>query len=135
MAVTKIKPVKSTLSKALDYIQNPDKTDGKIVSEFIADDLKHNENKVYQINFNNLDDYNKFKLLGYDISYSNEQKLYVKINVNDKDINRLMLSLKDLSVKSFTEEVFSLQDFFMNFYNENRHYGGVNTNETRFRRK
>ena len=25
MAVTKIKPVKSTLSKALDYIQNPDK--------------------------------------------------------------------------------------------------------------
>ena len=29
MAVTKIKPIKSTLSKALDYIQNPDKTDGK----------------------------------------------------------------------------------------------------------
>ena len=31
MAVTKIKPVKSTLSKALDYIENPDKTDGKIL--------------------------------------------------------------------------------------------------------
>ena len=35
MAVTKIKPVKSTLSKALDYIENPDKTDGKmLVSSF-----------------------------------------------------------------------------------------------------
>ena len=35
MAVTKIKPVKSTLSKALDYIQNPEKTDGKmLVSSF-----------------------------------------------------------------------------------------------------
>jgi hypothetical protein len=35
MAVTKIKPVKSTLSKALDYIQNPDKTEGKaLVSSF-----------------------------------------------------------------------------------------------------
>ncbi len=35
MAVTKIKPIKSTLKKALDYIQNPDKTDGKIlVSSF-----------------------------------------------------------------------------------------------------
>ena len=35
MAVTKIKPIKSTLSKALDYIQNPDKTDEKIlVSSF-----------------------------------------------------------------------------------------------------
>ena len=35
MAVTKIKPIKSTLKKALDYIQNPDKTDGKmLVSSF-----------------------------------------------------------------------------------------------------
>ena len=35
MAVTKIKPIKSTLSKALDYIQNPNKTDEKIlVSSF-----------------------------------------------------------------------------------------------------
>ena len=35
MAVTKIKPIKSTVKKALDYIQNPDKTDGKLlVSSF-----------------------------------------------------------------------------------------------------
>ena len=35
MAVTKIKPVKSTLSKALDYIENPDKTDEKmLISSF-----------------------------------------------------------------------------------------------------
>ena len=35
MAVTKIKPIKSTLKKALDYIQNPEKTDGKmLVSSF-----------------------------------------------------------------------------------------------------
>ena len=35
MAATKIKPVKSTLSKALDYIENPDKTDGKmLISSF-----------------------------------------------------------------------------------------------------
>lgn len=35
MAVTKIKPIKSTLKKALDYIMNPDKTAGKLlVSSF-----------------------------------------------------------------------------------------------------
>ncbi|MCM1373762.1 MAG: relaxase/mobilization nuclease domain-containing protein [Muribaculum sp.] len=35
MAVTKIKPIKSTLSQALDYIENPDKTDGKmLISSF-----------------------------------------------------------------------------------------------------
>ena len=30
MAVTKIHPIKSTLNKALDYIENPDKTDEKL---------------------------------------------------------------------------------------------------------
>ena len=35
MAVTKIHPIKSTLKKALDYIENPDKTDEKmLVSSF-----------------------------------------------------------------------------------------------------
>ena len=35
MAVTKIKTIKSTPSKALDYIENPDKSDGKmLVSSF-----------------------------------------------------------------------------------------------------
>ena len=31
MAVTKIKPIKSTLKKAIEYIQNPDKTDDKML--------------------------------------------------------------------------------------------------------
>jgi hypothetical protein len=35
MAVTKIKPVKSGLKQRLDYIQNPDKTNGEmLVSSF-----------------------------------------------------------------------------------------------------
>ena len=35
MAITKIKPVKGALKRALDYIQNPDKTDEKmLVSSF-----------------------------------------------------------------------------------------------------
>ena len=31
MAVTKTKPIKSTLKKALEYLQNPDKTDDKVL--------------------------------------------------------------------------------------------------------
>ena len=31
MAVTKIHPIKSTLKKALDYIENPDKTEDKML--------------------------------------------------------------------------------------------------------
>lgn len=110
--------------------------DGRIVSEFIADDLKHNSQKVYQITFNNIEAFNKFLVLGYDISLKNEDKLFIKINICDRDINKLMFDLNNLDVKSFTEEGFSLQDFFMQFYNENRHFGGVQVNEkTHFKRR
>ncbi len=109
--------------------------DGRIVSEFVADDLKHNVNKVYQIVFNNVLDYNEFLTLGYDIKYKSDNKLTVKANVNDSNINNLLVVLEHMNVKSFTEEVFSLQDFFMKFYNENRHYGGVEVNEKKFRKK
>jgi len=35
MAVTKIKPVKSALKRSIEYIQNPEKTEGKmLVSSF-----------------------------------------------------------------------------------------------------
>ena len=40
MAVTKIKPIKSTLSKALDYIQNPDKTEGKTLVSLLGAAMK-----------------------------------------------------------------------------------------------
>lgn len=36
MAVTKIKPVKSTLSKTLDYIPNPEKTEEKMLVSFFG---------------------------------------------------------------------------------------------------
>ena len=36
MAVTKIHPIKSTLKKALDYIENPVKTDEKILGSSFA---------------------------------------------------------------------------------------------------
>ena len=36
MAVTKIHPIKSTLKKALDYIENPNKTDDKILVSAFA---------------------------------------------------------------------------------------------------
>ena len=44
MAVTKTHPIKSTLKAAIDYICNPDKTDGKLlVSSFgcAAEDRRH----------------------------------------------------------------------------------------------
>ena len=40
MAVTKIHPIKSTLKKALDYIENPDKTEDKMLVSSLAVPMK-----------------------------------------------------------------------------------------------
>ena len=44
MAITKIHPIKSTLKKALDYIENPEKTEDKmLVSSFCRTEVIHGE--------------------------------------------------------------------------------------------
>lgn len=40
MAITKIHAIKSTLGKALAYIENPDKTDGQMLVSAIIASLK-----------------------------------------------------------------------------------------------
>lgn len=40
MAITKIHAIKSTLGKALAYIENPDKTDGQMLCQAIIASLK-----------------------------------------------------------------------------------------------
>ena len=40
MAVTKIHPIKSTLKKALDYIENPAKTDEKMLVSSLPAPMK-----------------------------------------------------------------------------------------------
>ena len=48
MAVTKIHPIKSTLKKALDYIENPVKTDEKILVSSFACSYETADAKLYK---------------------------------------------------------------------------------------
>src|SRR5574344_2747122 len=70
--------------------------DGKIISEFIANDLKHATTKYYELTFLNKTNYckfikdvnenNFFKLLNKD-----ENKNYVFVSCEDKNINKFIL--------------------------------------------
>ena len=49
----------------------------------------------------------------------------VVIAVNDKDINKLTMALSDYSVQSFTQVKYTLEDYFMQFYKEDKKFGGA----------
>ena len=101
--------------------------DGKHVSTFNAQSLKREQDRTFILDFfskEDLHDYienkNKFK-----IEYSNDDiKLAVVTFPNDK-YNEFFDSLNGVKVKKLQEKPFTLQDYFMSFYKEERDFGGL----------
>lgn len=102
--------------------------DGKIVSQFVADDLKHKQQKVFKIYFDDninakkfvseIENNNKIKTLSFDNSV-------VTISVNDKDINALISVLANYKISNFVNEKETLEDYFMKYYKEDKNFGGA----------
>ena len=111
--------------------------DGKIVSEFDTSDITHNENKNFEVTFKNKEELEKFtslypKLRKNTINIKHiairtvdQENNRVVIAVNDKDINKLTMALSDYSVQSFTQVKYTLEDYFMQFYKEDKKFGGA----------
>ena len=103
--------------------------DGKIVSEFVANDLKHASLKQYRIVFEDSQEYERFKK-GFDskiisIVKDKPEKNKVFITTDDKDINKVISYLSDFKVKEFNNIKESLEDYFMKFYKEDKDFGGA----------
>ncbi len=103
--------------------------DGKIVSEFVANDLKHASLKQYRIVFEDKGEYERFKS-GFDskiisIVKDKPEKNKVFITTDDKDINKVISYLSDFKVKEFNNIKESLEDYFMKFYKEDKDFGGA----------
>ncbi len=111
--------------------------DGKIVSEFDTSDITHNENKSFKIIFKNSEEFDKFvsslpklrknsiNIKRISIRESDKEKRCVIVAVNDKDINNLVNILSEYKIIAFEQEKFTLEDYFMQFYKEDKNFGGV----------
>lgn len=101
--------------------------DGRIVSEFIADDLKHASRKYYTVNFKNKEgkaqfEKNKDKLQTLNLIKEREKKIY--LSVEDSELNLFIDILADLEVESFSNRKETLEDYFMKFYKEDKDFKG-----------
>lgn len=102
--------------------------DGKIVSEFIANDLKHASKKYYIIKFKNDNAKKEFLIQSKSINslfLINSVSDSIYISVEDKDLNSLISLLSSSEITSFSNRKETLEDYFMKFYKEDKDFEGV----------
>ncbi len=102
--------------------------DGKIVSMFKADDLKHATNKIYEVIFNSENDLKEFLKNSKNNTKFNIvdiQSKKVVVNVDDKNINYLIEKLSKFKIVDFVHNKETLEDYFMKYYKEDKNFGGA----------
>lgn len=99
--------------------------DGRIVADFVADELKNRSTKIYRISFSDKDSYDAFVCKEYLFHSRNEKKLRARVMIEAAQINRLLTDITPLNVTEFQEIPFTLEDYFMGFYKNDRHFGEV----------
>ncbi len=104
--------------------------DGKIVSDFIADNLRHKTEKNYLITFRDSDSLNSF-IANYQsqpyfkITDNKSLPLTIAVDIDDAHVNTLIKALNGSGVTEFHHVRESLEDYFMKYYKEDKVFGGV----------
>ena len=97
--------------------------DGKIVSSVNTQDIKHNQNKIYKIDFASAKERENFeKKCHFEFETTSENQVTVK--VHDSNINQLTTLVAEFKITNFRQIKETLQGYFMNFYKEDRDFGG-----------
>ena len=102
--------------------------DGKIVSEFVANDLKHASKKYYTVDFKAEEDKKKFLESSGGIeslTMINDKENEIFISIEDEDLNKTINLLSAVDVTKFSNRKESLEDYFMKFYKEDKDFGGA----------
>lgn len=104
--------------------------DGRIVSEFVANDLKHTSAKTYKIRFADEGELDRFVAESATATYFSVVKvkkdtLSVTIATNDSEVNAVIALLSKYNMTEFTHKKETLEDYFMKFYKEDRTFEGV----------
>ena len=103
--------------------------DGVHVSTFKANDLKHKDSQTYIIHFNDVSVADKYadsiKDTEFTVVDKNDVLKTVTVEFKRKKYKEFFDTLKGLDVKDFEEKVFTLQDYFMSFYKEEKTFGGL----------
>ena len=103
--------------------------EGRLVSTFVANDLRHSESKTFKIEFATKEDFERFREhVKYpkklEVASVKRHRNQAKVLINDSDVNELIAILSDYHLNFFSEIKFTLEDYFMKFYDRNQNVEG-----------
>lgn len=104
--------------------------DGRIVSEFLANDLKHTSDKTYKIRLSDSAEFDKFienakNTSAFTVIKQRPETLSVTLSTSDDKVNDVIAILAKYSMTEFTHKKETLEDYFMKFYKEDKTFEGV----------
>lgn len=102
--------------------------DGKIVSQFVADDLKHASRKYYTVTFATEAEKAAFLQKAAVLAtfqLIREEGVEAYLSVEDSDLNALIALLAAAKVVTFSNRRETLEDYFLKFYKEDKDFGGA----------
>ena len=92
--------------------------DGKIIDIIDMKTIRYNKNKIYRMEFKTPEDFERFLGLGYELSQVKKDDLQVFVQINDKEINRLILDLKAFDLVYFKEIKVTFEDYIIKAFKE-----------------
>ncbi len=101
--------------------------DGKIVSTFIADDLKHNTHKIYKVKLDekSYQEFMESNSRKYKIIDKDDVHKELTFAVEDSNVSSFVNLLADKKVIDLREIKETLEDYFMKFYKEDKEFVGI----------
>lgn len=92
--------------------------DGRIVTIAAMDDIRHNKNKSFKIEFKDEESFRAFLALPYECVDVKPDGLRLTVNLHDSQINQLMADLSGCQVHFFKEVKHSLEEYFHTIFKE-----------------
>ena len=100
--------------------------DGKHVSTFNAEEVKQISTKVYVLRMKDKENYEKYlEKCPFEIVKKNDLRFSVMIKFDQKYYKKFIDSVQGIKIDTFLEKPFTLQDYFMSFYKEEKTFGGL----------
>ncbi len=94
---------------------------GVVVSTIESAQLKQNTNKSFKIEFAAFEDYQKFmENTEFIIPIERPEQNQVKLNLTDEKMQKLFTELSEVKVNFISEIKFTLEDYFMDFYDRKK---------------
>lgn len=85
--------------------------DGMIIDVIDMKDIRYNKMKTYKMEFKSIEDFERFRSLGYDLHRVKVDDLQLNIMIHDQDINRLIQDLKNFKLVYFKEIKVTFEDY------------------------